>query len=162
MQIGDTQFLLPRQSELQTYDTNGGATDSVTKFSACREYTAESSLRFDNQDTTAAPINIAPAGAIAHGRILQMRRELKNSQFLVSIRFDTLETKGSASRLSIRLARQIKAERRELSGLIERGGEFSLPEPALADSGSRFTFPTKSGKRVVPAGFESKWITIAP
>jgi hypothetical protein len=62
-----------------------------------------------------------PAGAIAHGRILQVKRELRSAQFLVSIRFDTLETKDSVSRLSIRLAREIKTERRELSGLNRKG-----------------------------------------
>jgi hypothetical protein len=38
------------------------------------------------------------SSAIAHGRILQLRPELKTSQYLVSICFDSLETEGFVSR----------------------------------------------------------------
>ncbi len=212
MPIGDGQFLIPRRSQLDTFDINGGQTDSVTEFSACREYTAESSIRFDDQDTsmgsskavlqrlpslppgvsltlalagaidlgTAAagdPVSakvvhpvrargskevLVPAGAIARGRILVMRHELATSEFLISIRFDTLAIGGAVSPLSIRLTREIKAETRTNGGLIIPGAEFSLPVHASPESGSRFVFPAKRGDYVIPAGFRSKWTTVTP
>ncbi len=212
MLIGDGEFLLPRRSELDTFDTDGGQTDSMTKFSACREYTAESNLRFDDQDTYLGSIRTAPqrvtalrpgvtftlaltsaidlstaaagdqvsarvvhsvrargskevlvpADAIARGRIVEMRHEMRTSEFLISIRFDTLETKGAVSPLSVRLACEIKAERRSPGGFVTRGTEFSLPAPASALPRSYFVFPAKSGGYMIPAGFQSKWTTVAP
>ncbi len=212
MQIGDGEFRIPQRSELETFDTDGGQTDSVTKFSACREYTTESSIRFGDQDTpveliktapqrgTALPPGVSlslalvgaidlgtaaagdpvsarvvrsvrargskevlvPADAIARGRILEMRHEVKTSEFLISIRFDTLETKGTVSPLSVRLAREIKAEERNPSGFVTRGTEFSLPPPASMEPRSLFVFSAKSGAHVIPTGFQSKWTTVAP
>ena len=211
MLIGDGEFLIPRRSELETFDIDGGQTDSVTEFSACREYTAESSMRFDHRDTpvgatkaaaqrvaalpqdvsitlalgaidleTAAagdPISarvvhpvrargsrevLAPAGAVARGRILEVRHELRTSEFLISLRFNTLETKHGVSPLSIRLARETMAERKAPSGFATRGTEFSLPAPDSIATGSLFAFPVKSGVYVIPAGFQSKWTTVAP
>jgi hypothetical protein len=212
MLIGDGEFRIPRRSELETFDTDGGQTDSVLEFSACREYTTESSIRFGDQDTpeeviktTAQRVTALPPGvslslalvgaidlgtaaagdpvsarvvhsvrargskgvlvltdAIARGRILEMRHELRTSEFLITIRFDTLETKGTVSPLSIRLARELKAEGRNPGGFVTRGTEFSLPAPASMEPGSLFVFSAKSGAHVIPAGFQSKWTTVAP
>lgn len=210
--IGGDEFLIPLRSELETFDPYGGQTDSVTEFSACREYMAESVIEFGGQDpsvssTQTAPkrviafptgvsltlslsgsIDLAsaaagdrvtakvvhavrargsqevlvPAGAIARGRLLKVRYELPTSQFLIAIHFDTLETKGSVSPISLRLTREVKAESRTSSGLVARGTEFSLPAPASRDLGSLFVFGAKSGAHVIPNGFRSKWTTVAP
>jgi hypothetical protein len=217
LHIGDGEFRIPLRSEFETFDTDGGKTDSVTEFSACREYTTESKLSFGDPQTSGAelettpqPVAVAnpivlppglaltlamigatdlgtaaagdrvsarvvhpvrapgskkvwvPANAIARGRILVMRHELRTSEFLLSLRFDTLETNGVVSPLSIRVAREIKAEWRDPGGLIFRGNEFSLPTPALTEPGSRFVFPAKSGRYVIRPGFQSKWTTVAP
>ncbi len=212
MPIGDGEFLIPRRSEFRTFDTDGGRTDSVTEFSACREYTAESSLRFDDQVTSVGTISttpqratalppglsltlatvgaidlgtaaagdpisarvvhfvrapgskelLVPVGAIARGRILVMRHELRTSEFQISILFDTLETKGAVSPLSIRLAREIKAENRNPRGFSTRGTEFSLPASASPESASHFVFPARRSVYVIPSGFQSKWTTVAP
>ena len=212
MFIGDGDFLIPLRSELETSDVDGGKTDSMTKFSACREYTAESSLRFDDEvaaagSTKSAPkrvvslppglsivlaldgpidLNAAAAGdpisaevienvhaarskqilvhegAIVKGRILELRHFMRASEFLISIRFNSLEEKGTVSPLSIRLVREVKAEQRTANGLIERGIEFLLPAAGSMNRGSQFRFPAKSGKFVIPDGFRSKWITVAP
>ncbi len=210
--IGDSQFLLPSKSVFETVSPNETETRSITTFSACHEYTAESSLILEDAATTAAakvapktaeplPVGIsltlalltpidtqyaaagdaisakvtkavrAPgsnkivvqAGAIAHGRILQMRHQYSSSQFLFSIRFDTLDQKGALSPLSIRLDRDLKQEKaHSKSGLTTRGAEFSLPPPqATGESGSWFSAPARNGGFVMPAGFESKWITVA-
>jgi hypothetical protein len=209
--IGDGEFLIPRQSELRTFDTNSNQTDSVTGFSGCHEFTAESNLRFDGSDTAAGvskpgPVRAAalpsgisltlallssidsskaaagdaisatvvtavrrprsnqvlvPAGAIAHGRILRMRQDLSSQKIQISIRFDTVETQGSVSPVSLRLNRDRKAESRTSSGLKTRAAEFSLPPPLSKELGSSFEFPARNGVYVVPAGFQSKWTTVA-
>jgi hypothetical protein len=211
MLIGHGAFLIPRQSQLETLSPDGGETSSVTAFSNCHEYTAESTVSFDGQEpagqertspqTTAllppgltltlallSPVdtNIAaagdpvsarltnavhapnsdrilvPAGAIVHGRILQMRHQYSSSQFLVSIRFDTIETNGGVSPLSIRLARQLQSTNaRTQSGLRQRSPEFALPALGSGEAGGLFAAPTRSGRYVFPAGFKSEWTTVA-
>jgi hypothetical protein len=211
MLIGAEEFLIPRQSELKTLSAYAGETSSVTIFSGCHEYAAESKLRFDGQESvnevkiapqTAAPLPpgvsltlallgpidtgiaaagdpisakvskavraphsnqiLAPAGAIAHGRILQIRHQYRSSQFLISILFDTIETQGAVSPLSIKLDRELQGERgRTQNGLRQRGAEFSLPPPASGGTGSLFVVPASGGRYVFPRGFESKWTTVA-
>ena len=211
MLIGTEEFLIPRQSELETLSADAGETSSVTTFSGCRQYAAESKLRFDGQESLnevkvaphppaplppgvsltlalLAPIDtsiaaagdpvsakvskavraphsnqiLAPAGATAHGRILQVRHQYRSSQFLISIRFDTIETQGAVSPLSIKLDRELQAERgRTQNGLRQRGAEFSLPPPASGGTGSLFVVPAGGGRYVFPRGFESKWTTVA-
>jgi hypothetical protein len=211
--IGDGQLLIPRQSELDTLSPNASETSSVTTYSACHEYTAESSVRFDDADgptvtaknaappttitlppgipltlTLLRPIDTAtaaagdsvsakvtkavrakdsteilvPAEAVAHGRILQMRHQYDSSQFLISIRFDTLEMNGAVSPLSVKLDRELKAEKAGTKNRLgQRGSEFSLPPPASSEKGSLFVVPVGSGGYVMPSGFQSKWITLA-
>jgi hypothetical protein len=48
--VGDGGFLIPRQARLRTTRPNGSATMSVTTFSACHQYMAESTIRFDDGD----------------------------------------------------------------------------------------------------------------
>jgi hypothetical protein len=90
---------------------------------------------------------LVPAGAIARGRILQMRHNYANSQFMILIRFDTLESQGAVSPLSVRLTKR-----------PARAGFGLLPIP-LDDTGSSFTISSK-GEYVMKAGFESDWITV--
>jgi hypothetical protein len=63
--IGDGEFLIPQRSGFHTFDVDGGETDSVTEFSACREYTAESRLSFDEQDTPGEIVKTKPKHGIA-------------------------------------------------------------------------------------------------
>jgi hypothetical protein len=226
MRIGDGEYRIPQRSEFETSDIDGGQTDSVTEFSACHEYTAESRIRFDDQDMSAQSIKanpqrvvtlppglsltlalvgavdlgtaaagdaisakvvhpvrargskeiLVPAGAIARGRMLEMRHYLKTSEFLISIRFDTLETTSAVSPLSVRLARQtdrswsafsappssLQTEDGTPNGLVIRGSEFSLPPAAATERASRFVFLARRGTYVIPAGFQSKWTTVTP
>jgi hypothetical protein len=209
--IGSGQLLIPRRTELHTLSPDKSETNSVTTYSACHEYSVESSLRFDDTDDVAVaakppapgdlhlppgviltlallnPIDAAtaaagdavtakvskavrakdakevlvPAGAIAHGRILQMRRQHTSSQFLISIAFETLEMNGSVSPISIQLERELKAEKRTENEIHSRLPGFSLPPPAPGEKGSLFAMPAKSGGYVMAAGFESNWITLA-
>jgi hypothetical protein len=211
-QIGDGQFLVPLKSQFDTLPTNLGETRSRIAFSACHEFTAESSLVSDDQAspaaskpaplppaplprgleltlalTTAIDGNTAaagdlitakvvhavragvgsnevliPAGAVAHGRILQMRHQYKTATFELLIRFDALDRNGFVSPLAVRVDRDLKpAKGRTADGFATRGTEFSLPPPS-GDPASWFTFAATGARYVMPAGSESKWITVAP
>jgi hypothetical protein len=209
-QIGNGQFLIPRKSEFDTVSPNASETRSVTTFSACHEYAAESSLVFDGQAPTpavkAAPKTAAPlpaglsltlaltgpidtstaaagdaisarvtkavrapgskeiliaAGAIAHGRILNMQHQYSSSQFQYSVRYETLEQNGAVAPLAIELERELKVERHARNGFVSRGSEFSLsPAAATGETGSWFAISAMSGGYVIPQGFESKWVTV--
>jgi len=208
--IGAGQLLIPRRSELHTLSPDASETNSVTTYSACHEYSVESSLRFDDTDDSAVTANapapsafhllpgtiltlallnpidagtaaagdavtakvskpvrskdakevLVPAGAIAHGRILQMRRQHTSSQFLISIAFETLEMNGALSPISVQLERDVKAERRTEKEIQSRLQGLPLPPPATGEKGSLFAMPAKSGGYVMAAGFESTWITL--
>ena len=211
MLIGDDEFLIPRQSELETLSGNASETSSITTFSGCHEYTAESSLRFDAPESAGAakltaqapailppglsltlallsaidPRNAAagdaisaevsqsvrapqsrqillPAGAIAHGRILQMRHQYSSTQFLISIRFETLEAKGAVMPLFLRWDHKLEFQNTpKPNGFHNRGPEFSLPPPT-AETGGFFSLPALRPGSILPAGFKSKWITVSP
>jgi hypothetical protein len=106
---------------------------------------------------------LVPAGSVAHGRILQMRHQYSSSQYLIAIRFDTLETNGVVIPLSLRWDRKLKVEKtRTRNGLRNRSPEFSLPPPATAETGAVFSLPAFRAGYVLYAGFKSKWITVSP
>jgi len=46
--IGSAEFLLPQQDELTITDLEGNVNRNLTRFTACRQYAAESSLSFDD------------------------------------------------------------------------------------------------------------------
>jgi hypothetical protein len=49
IRIGDGDFLLPRQSELQIVQSDARQTTNITTFSSCREYHTESTIHFDGE-----------------------------------------------------------------------------------------------------------------
>lgn len=92
-----------------------------------------------------------------------MRHQYSSSQYLITIRFDTLETNGVVIPLSLRWDRKLKVEKsRTRNGFRNRGPEFSLPPPATAETGAVFSLPAFRAGSVLYAGFESKWITVSP
>lgn len=59
--IGESDFLLPKHSELVMIDDKGNASRNVINFSRCKQYSGESTVTFgDVPDTTAAPEVKAP------------------------------------------------------------------------------------------------------
>ncbi len=52
--IGDSDFLLPRQSELQIVQRDARETTNVTTFSSCREYHTESTIHYEGEETPEA------------------------------------------------------------------------------------------------------------
>jgi len=208
VRIGDGDVLLPRSGQMGIVMDTARETANLTTFSDCREYQAESALRFDSGsdvDSAAAkrvvrtplalpiglPIELAlvdpidtgtaaagdpvsakvvrpvrregsgeiviPAGAIVRGRITRMEHHvLPRRYFLVSISFNRLVRGDISSPFaaqydgSEKLARDLGAELR----LPSRGLEFW-------DVGT-FLFPSSKPVYVLPAGWESKWDTLAP
>ena len=66
--IGMGEFLLPSMSEMEMIDRNGGASVNRSKFAACRQYTGQSVVTFDDPaEEKAAPEPVqlvnAPVGA---------------------------------------------------------------------------------------------------
>jgi hypothetical protein len=66
--IGTGDFLLPSMSEMEMIDRNGGANINRSRFAACRQYTGQSVVTFDDPvEDKAAPTPVqlveAPAGA---------------------------------------------------------------------------------------------------
>jgi hypothetical protein len=64
IRIGDSDFLLPRQSELEIVGRDALETTNVTTFSSCREYHTESTIHFD-EDVSAGSAEVAAAAAVA-------------------------------------------------------------------------------------------------
>jgi hypothetical protein len=104
---------------------------------------------------------LVAAGAIARGRILQLRHEAASGKFLIAIRYDTLEQDDAVEPLSMRLERELKAAQAPSgNGFATRGTEFSLP-PATSESGSWFALSPVEGRATMAAGSETKWITVS-
>jgi hypothetical protein len=104
---------------------------------------------------------LVSAGAIAHGRIVQMRQEFATGHFLIAIRYDSLEQNGTVAPFAVRLDRELKAEQAQSkSRLPSRGTEFSLPAP-ITEPGTWFTLTPMAGHATVTAGTATKWITVS-
>ena len=65
IRIGDGDFLLPRQSELQIVQTDARETTNVTTFSSCREYHTESTIHFDGEEAPEGSAKATLAAATA-------------------------------------------------------------------------------------------------
>lgn len=114
---------------------------------------------------------LAPAGAIAYGRIQADLHKIRNSNYMVMIRFETLVAGESTWALALKPEREMKTEqKRNAKELRTRGGEIALPPPSQRDeSGSWFIV---SGKQVcaartdscvryeIPRGARLKWISL--
>jgi hypothetical protein len=200
-------LLFPRQATMQIVMSDAAETASVTTFADCREYQAESELRFDEEtgaaaaaakpivhaavalplgvpvvlsltsaidtDTAAAgdPVSatvvrpvrragsstvLIPAGAIVRGRITRLEHHFfPQPYFLISLSFNRLVEGEISSPFAAKydtdpqLVRQLYANLRSYG----RGVEFW-------DVGT-FLFPTPKPRYILPAGFQSKWETLA-
>ncbi|MBZ5622508.1 MAG: hypothetical protein LAQ69_27805 [Acidobacteriia bacterium] len=212
LRIGDGEFLLPRQSQLQIVQTDARETLNVTTFSACREYHTDSTIRFDGEAeagsadakaaATAAPgmpaglsLSLAltapidtntaaagdpvsarvthavrdlkskgtliPAGAVVRGRIARMRHRVGSpDDFVILISFDSLEVNGVASPLSVKLDFLDQIERAKTLPYNRRREQLNAYQGP--ETWGALIFPATGSRYVVPAGYESKWLTTAP
>ena len=216
LRIGESDFLLPQSSTLETLHSDFSRTASVTTFSACHEYTAESTLLLDDQDAAAgseaanspaaplpaglplslalaAPIDsdtaaagdlvfasvlkavnaphqknvLIPKGSRVRGRISEMKYFADPTpHFQFGLSFDHLQIGGVWTPVTMEVDRGTRREMppsalntvRRSSGLRTRGMVIQLPLPG-SDDGGLFVFAAKSPRYLVPAGYESKWVT---
>ncbi len=101
-------------------------------------------------------ITLIPSGAIVLGRLTRVEHHfLPSPYFLVGISFNRLDWQGAFapfaahSEGSAGLARELNAN------LSDPGGGFGFW------NGGTFLFPTGKKDYIIPAGFQSKWITLA-
>jgi hypothetical protein len=99
---------------------------------------------------------LIPAGAVVYGHIRRIEHHLLASPyFLLAIAFNRVEVRGTMSPFFAR-SEANAALARELGANV-----------AMRGSGVRmwgvgtFLFPTNKTREIIPAGFESKWFTLA-
>ncbi len=205
--IGDSDLLLPRQSQLEIQLKDGPETRNVVTFANCREYQAESEIVFDDPSNTASkapqtggrgrvtlpiglPVTLAlddsidtataaagdlvsakvvkpvrrpgssedlvPVGAIVRGRIRRVEHHLlPNPYFRIVLAFNRVEVNGAVSPFVVR-----SEPDKELATKL--GANLELRDTGIFYWGvGTFLFPTSKSEIVIPAGFESKWFTLA-
>jgi len=205
--IGDSDVLLPLQSQLEIQLKGGSETRNVTTFSNCREYQAESEIVFDDSANTGSaapqsgsrgrvalpiglPVTLAldgsidtataaagdpvvaklvkavrrpgsneeliPAGALVHGRIRRVEHHLlPTPYFRVVLSFNRVDVHGVVSPFVVR-----SEPEKELARKL--GANLELRDTGIWYWGvGTFLFPTNKSGMVIPAGFESKWFTLA-
>jgi hypothetical protein len=208
------QFLTPLKSVFETYQPGPVRTNSISEFSACHEYAAESTIRYEDETTVAAhppeaqastaaippnlpvslmlsaPIDtrtaaagdqvfaivskavvprgsknvLIPTGARVRGRISEMRRFTgKAPYFQIGLVFEAVEAGGVETPLTLVPDQAIKVEQPvQGNNLRKRAVDLNLPPPgSLSNSptGGVFLFLVDNATYIVPAGYESKWMT---
>ncbi len=92
---------------------------------------------------------LAPPGSLVTGRIVQMEHRLfPRNYFVVSLAFDRVQVDGKSFKLRI-----------ESDGNMIFTPKSARPNPEWPLG--TFSFPASSPRYVIPAGFKSKWRTIA-
>ena len=82
VEIGNGTFLLPKQNELHLFFRDGHETSNTMVFSGCREFHAESEVRFESPDGK-------PAGTLAAPTVPPAPRPPLPAQLAVDLRIDT-------------------------------------------------------------------------
>ena len=205
--IGDSDVLLPQQSQLDIELDRGSRTRNITTFAGCREYQAESEISFDSSagteeatrqtggrgrvalpiglpvamaltapiDTATAaagdpvdakllapvrrpgsPADLLPTGAVVRGRIRRVDHHLlPTPYFRLVLAFKRVDVGGVVSPFVVRS---------DPDAVVAQKLGVNL-EPR--DSGlfywgvGTFLFPSNKDHIVIPAGFASKWFTLA-
>ena len=94
---------------------------------------------------------LAPVGATVEGRIVQMQRWLdKPRHFTISLLLEKLEVRGVATPLFAR-----PTWKDELAGIV-------LPPMWQSPLVAAFVFTTDKNRHIVPAGYQTNWVTVAP
>jgi hypothetical protein len=99
---------------------------------------------------------LIPAGAIVHGRIRRVERYLLPTPYiLVAMSFNRVDVQGVVSPFVARSEADAALAR-------ELGANLAIRETGIWFWGvGTFLFPTSKSHTVMPAGFESKWFTLA-
>ncbi len=73
VRIGETSFLLPKDSELTLVHTDGTESRNRTSFASCRQFTGESTLTFEEPLPDAAPKPPTVVWTLPEGLVVQMK-----------------------------------------------------------------------------------------
>jgi len=100
---------------------------------------------------------LIPAGAAVHGRLTRVERHLlPEPYFLFAMSFNRLDWDGASHRFAARLDANAELMRRlGANGLEEEGGGLRHWSVGI------LLFPSGRDRWVVPAGYKSKWMTLA-
>jgi hypothetical protein len=100
---------------------------------------------------------LIPAGAVVHGRLTRMERHLTpEPYFLVAMSFNRLDSEGGRHRFAARLEPSAELARRLGANVIDQdGGGLRYWDVGI------LLFPTARERWVIPAGYKSKWMTLA-
>ena len=94
---------------------------------------------------------LAPAGSVVEGRIVQMEHWLDAPRhFTISLLLEKLDVRGVATPLYAKLDRDGKS-----TAII-------LPPMGQSRLVAVLVFPTDKSRHVVPAGYRTNWVTVAP
>ena len=100
---------------------------------------------------------LIPAGAMVHGRLTRVERHLEpKPYFLIAMSFNRLDWQGISSPFGAHAEANETLARELGANPSEPGGGFRF-----WDTGT-FLFPTSKSRYVIPAGFSTKWMTLAP
>lgn len=100
---------------------------------------------------------LIPAGATVHGRLTRVERHLlPEPYFLVAMSFNRLDTGGASHRFSARSEPNADlVARLGANPGAQGGGGFRYWGVGV------FLFPTAKDRWLIPAGFQTKWFTLA-
>ncbi len=97
-----------------------------------------------------------PVGAVVRGRLTRVERHLLPvPYFLIAMSFNRLDWQGASSRFAARSDGNPDLARNLGVNLEGQGGGMRHWDQGV------FLFPAAKSRYVVPAGFESKWMTLA-
>ena len=107
---------------------------------------------------------LIPAGATVQGRIIVMKRWLAAPAFHIAVLLEALIVDGVSSPLHVKLDRtdELGNARTASTGLLQRGTTIILPPIGQSTNAGSFVFRTDKSRYVVPANYESTWVTIPP
>lgn len=103
-----------------------------------------------------SPVDLIPAGAVVQGRLRRVEHHLLSTPyFLIVISFNRVDIKGALSPFAARSEPDPDLAR-------ELGANLAVRETGVRFWGvGSFLFPTNKTRLVIPAGFQSKWFTLA-
>jgi len=202
--IGDGELVLPIQSAMEILEPGSSVSRAVTTFSACHEYLAESSIRFDDDGDSSAgkpqaadapaallarihftlanvsPIDLStaaagdrisarvtytsnkkllPGGAIVTARLTAVRHFVNVNRFQITISPRSVAVGNTSVRLAAAIDRNVTIPAQGFGRFQTRGQVLDVPPPTGVYEGS---FAIAGSTKIVKAGFQSSWVTVAP